>query len=200
MNPYGQLAELARSALRIPGAKLRAPEPGELAVGMSVDRTDPDAIGIVEWHGFASFEDGGPTVDFHDVRSNLQVMSMREVWDIRPLNPDATLNAHGVQRWENAEFLAVPSKVVVTVPVQEAAKADTPSVFMLRLSRESAMVNPVAETVHATLAAAMQAADSASGEWQRRSYGFGSLQYWHLERDDRASWWSINEYKVQGPS
>lgn len=81
----------------------RDPKPGDLVVETTMGRrADPDAIGWLEWHGDAPYGADDPLDGS---------VPMREVWDIIPLNPEATLRAIDgvwVQRWENAEFQALP--------------------------------------------------------------------------------------------
>jgi hypothetical protein len=83
--------ELARK-LALTGRGNNNPQPGDLVVEMTKFPDDPDAIGYLVGHGDGS-------------------VPMREVWDIRPLNPEARTQIIGgerVQRWENAEFVALP--------------------------------------------------------------------------------------------
>lgn len=76
------------------------PEPGDLVVEVTrlASRVDPDAIGYLVGHDDAPYSEGDPTDGS---------VPMREVWDIRPLS-GRHRKGRGWQRWEDAEFRAVP--------------------------------------------------------------------------------------------
>lgn len=90
------LVRLAREAHL--GGRWRHAKPGELVVEVSKFNIDPDAIGWLVNHGRAPYaEDGsGPT---------------REIWDLIPLSGARGSYEGGAQRWENAEFVALPDSV-----------------------------------------------------------------------------------------
>lgn len=78
------------------------PNPGDLVVEVTQMRVDPDAIGYLIAHDHAPYGADDPLDGS---------VPMREVWDIRPLNPDAKLQpiaGERLQRWENAQFVALP--------------------------------------------------------------------------------------------
>jgi hypothetical protein len=94
--------ELARKLVLCAGQYNDDPQPGDLVVEITKRPDDPDAIGYLEYHGDAPYAPGDPTDGS---------VPMREVWDIRPLNPEARTQIIGgerVQRWENAEFVSLP--------------------------------------------------------------------------------------------
>lgn len=76
------------------------PKPGDLVVETTFrGPPDPHAIGWLVGHGDAPWGEDDPTDGS---------VPMRDVWDIRPLDPSVVLDARGVQRWENATFRVVP--------------------------------------------------------------------------------------------
>lgn len=90
------------------------PVPGDLVVEVTRFDTDPDAIGWLVGHDDAPYNADDPLDGS---------VPMREVWDIRPLNPDAKLQTIGgeqVQRWENAEFVKVRAAARRVLETEEA--------------------------------------------------------------------------------
>lgn len=91
-------------------AIVTVPRPGDLVVECTHWWPDPDAIGWLLGHDEAPYHPGDP-----DDGS----VPMREVWDIRPVNPAAALQTFGsgpvdayqAQRWENADFRVVPHQL-----------------------------------------------------------------------------------------
>lgn len=84
-------------------ARREDPQPGDLVVEVTHRSLgDPDAIGWLIAHDVAPYGADDPSDGS---------APMREVWDIRPLNPHAQLQTIGgtqLQRWENALFIKVP--------------------------------------------------------------------------------------------
>lgn len=93
-----QIIALARE---VPIAELRAnPQPGDLVIEPAMIRRDDSAIGWLDCHGDAPYarDNSGP---------------VREIWDIRPLNGSKGAEwLDGCVRWENAEFFALPDRIV----------------------------------------------------------------------------------------
>lgn len=84
------------------------PEPGDLIIEVTGFRrpVDPDAIGWLIAHDQAPYNEDDPLDGS---------VPMREVWDVRPLNPNAKLQTIGgeqFQRWENAQFVKVADEVL----------------------------------------------------------------------------------------
>lgn len=90
-----EVIDLARVAFQ--RGETRTPEVGDLVFDPSV-RSDPDSIGWLVARGEAATDDDGTG-------------ETREVWDIWPLS-GATGENGRPQRWENAEFHALPEAVV----------------------------------------------------------------------------------------
>lgn len=80
------------------------PQPGDLVVENSLWKIDPDGIGWLMFHGDAPYNEDGTG-------------EQREVWDVVPLSwgygvkPNPKQALQGFQRWENAEFVALPPKL-----------------------------------------------------------------------------------------
>ena len=82
---------------------LGEPQPGDLVVEVSKFSIDPDAIGWLLGTGEAPYNDDGtgPT---------------RIVSDIVPLSGAAGLKGRPYQRWENAEFVKVQTRLQIKTP------------------------------------------------------------------------------------
>lgn len=109
------LRMLVAAARRAAVAESVGPEPGDLVVEITRFDTDPDAIGWLIGHDDAPYNADDPLDGS---------VPMREVWDIRPLNPAAKLQTIGeeqVQRWENATFLRVPPHIARHAPALQTA-------------------------------------------------------------------------------
>jgi hypothetical protein len=104
-----ELRFVVRLAINLHQPLLRtSPNPGDLVVEVTRMRMDPDAIGWLIAHGQAPWFAGTKVAD--GILDG--VGPMREVWDIEPLSGRGPL--HGPwrpQRWENAQFMALPDAI-----------------------------------------------------------------------------------------
>jgi hypothetical protein len=115
---------------RRPSAIGHDPQPGDLVVEVTKMQPpwDPDAIGWLVGHDWAPYarhceqcrrefngDAGGlqhRTGNIYSCGSCGVLVSGREVYDVRPLNPHAKPSVYseggGWQRWENATFIKLP--------------------------------------------------------------------------------------------
>jgi hypothetical protein len=116
---------LVRLARRVALTEHAEPTPGDLVVETTGFHHDPDAIGILLAHGLAPYATVCPACGTHLGDDAVErehaswgdtfahcvecdaVIPVRDVWDLRPLNPGAR---HQTQRWENATFRRLPDK------------------------------------------------------------------------------------------